>query len=267
MNKEKIKQTENQQYLKVVASSLFIVLVLLVGYFTYTYKENKKEGSSQTSITEEEMRFKEEYESLNGTIQSTGIPNKTISIREDNKVKYITTKEAVEIIKEGEGVIYFGFAACPWCRNAVPLLLEAAARNDLDRIYYVNVRPEDEISKDIRDEYKLDTNNKLQKEREGEPYYQNLLEVLNPILKEYELTGKNGKKVSVGEKRLSAPLVITCKNGSIINSHIGTLEEHKREANGSLRDLTPEEEKQVLEIYNNMIAVYLNDSCPLEASC
>lgn len=269
MNKENVAQIENKQYLKVIDSTLLIILLLVGGYFAYTYKENalREEKTSKISITEEEKQFKEEYESLNGTLRSTGIPNKTISIMEDNKVKYITSKEAVEIIKEGEGVIYFGFAACPWCRNAVPLLLEAAFENGLERLYYVNVRPEDKVEKDIRDSYKLDANNKLQKEREGDSSYQDLLKALDPVLNEYELTGKNGKPVLVGEKRLSAPLVITCKNGTIINSHTGTLEEHKREVNGSLRDLTTEEEKQILEIYSSMLAIYLKDSCTLDEVC
>ena len=43
------------------------------------------------------------------------------------------------------GVIYFGFPECPWCRNAVSVLLDAASETGIDKIYYMNNRDDRDI--------------------------------------------------------------------------------------------------------------------------
>ena len=78
-------------------------------------------------------------------------------LAKDKYVKYITIDEAATMLDSGSGIIYFGFSACPWSRNAVPVLLKAMQSSELDTIYYVNIRPEDKIDNDIRDFYILNS--------------------------------------------------------------------------------------------------------------
>ena len=259
----KKENRENRNYLKTAASALLIILLLVSAYFAYRFKENEqnKEKESTVFITEDEKKFKEEYESLNGTIRTNGETNKTISIKEDNKVEYVTLQKAVEIIKSGSGVIYFGFAACPWCRTAVPILLEAATVTDLDKIYYVNVRPNDISADDIRTAYTLNQNNVPKKIREGASGYNELLELLKDVLNDYTLTTDKGKKINLNEKTLGAPTIITVKNGTVLDAHKGTFANHKKDELGNLRDLTEEERKTLVDIYTKMLSTYIGDSC------
>lgn len=263
---EKKKSVENRNYLKAAASALCIILVLVGGYFAYVHNESieKKEKENLIHITEDEKKFKEEYESLNGTIRTNGETNKTISIKEENKIEYVSLEKAVDIIKNEGGVVYFGFAACPWCRTAVPILLEAASVTDLEKIYYVNIRPNDKVEDDLRTAYTLNQNDVPKKTREGASGYNELLDLLSEFLGNYTLQTAKGKKITLNEKSLGVPTVITAKNGVVIDSHTGTFADHKKDENGYLRDLTEEERKDLLTLYTNMISTYMGDSCSVD---
>ena len=69
-------------------------------------------------------KFKKEYEKLNGqTIGETNYKYPSVEISKDNAIKYASYDEVLELLKSGTGVIYLGYETCPWCRNAVPVLL------------------------------------------------------------------------------------------------------------------------------------------------
>ena len=46
------------------------------------------------------MKFKEEYESLNGTIGKSGKKTKSLSISEDNPIKYASYDEVLDVIEK-----------------------------------------------------------------------------------------------------------------------------------------------------------------------
>ena len=77
-------------------------------------------------------RFKLEYESLNGQKTDDGREYMEVNINNDNKIVYADYKTIFDVL-DGTGVIYFGFPECPWCRNAVPVLLEAAEESSIIR--------------------------------------------------------------------------------------------------------------------------------------
>jgi len=248
----RIVQTENS-YGRTIIAALLIIVVLIGGYLAVQYKKNHGDN---VVITADEKKFKNEYESLNGAEK-----NRKIDIMEDNNVKYISMDEAAKMLDSGSGVIYFGFAGCPWCRNAVPVLLNAAKSTELDTIYYVNVRPDSKKENDIRDEYTLDSRNKAKKTKDAkESYYQVLLALANN-LNDYVLKTDSGKKVNTGEKRLYAPTVVVVKKGVVIGFHEGTYAEHDMDKNGNLPDLTKDQEKDLLSVYTKMIAKYQDDNC------
>lgn len=249
----KIVQTENN-YGRTILAAVLIIVVLVGGYLAVQYKKNHGEGLYVQ--TADEKKFKDEYETLNGVEN-----NKTITIMKDNNIKYLTLKEAAKMLDSGTGVIYFGFAGCPWCRNAVPVLLDAMQSTELDTIYYVNIRPDSKKENDLRDEYTLDTRNKAKKTKDAdESYYEILLSLANE-LDDYVLTTDAGKKVNTGEKRLYAPTVVAVKNGVVVGFHQGTYEGHELDKDNHLADLTKEQEKELLNVYTKIISKYQDDNC------
>ena len=79
------------------------------------------------------LKFEEEYESL------TGEKYVKLDIPEDNPIVYADYDKLLEVIDNGTGIIYLGFPACPWCRSALPVLLDAAKENKVETIYYMNI--------------------------------------------------------------------------------------------------------------------------------
>ena len=260
--KTQIVQEENN-YNRTILAAVLILIIFVGGYLAIQYKKNGGFSKKNDYVaTEDEKRFKDEYESLNGTTRaSNGQKNKEISILDDNNIKYITIEEAFDIIDSGSGIIYFGFAACPWCRNAVPVLLNAMDSTSLDTIYYVNVRPDDDPQKDIRDTFTLNTKNKARKTKDAVDAYYKVLTALANELDPYILVSDDGKKVDTGEKRLGAPTVIAVLNGELIGFHQGTVEGHVKDSSGALRDLTEEETTTLLNTYSSMITKYLDSDC------
>lgn len=175
--------------------------VILVGVMTFgIYQYLKSDGE----------KFKAEYEALNNE-------NVNINISKNNPIKYVTLDEVFDIIQNKTGVIYFGFPGCPWCRNMIPVLFEAAKNNNIDTIYYFNPR---DIRKSDNEDY-----NKLK-------------EILNEYLSEDE----NGQKV------LYVPDVYFIKDGKIVGHHLGTVDSQE----DPTISLTEEEKNELLDIFNEL---------------
>ncbi|MDE5888552.1 MAG: hypothetical protein K2H20_00880 [Bacilli bacterium] len=259
--KTSIVQEENH-YGRTLLAAILIIIVVVGGYLAVEWKKNGGIKPKEKYVaTADEKAFKEEYESLNGTTRSNGQINKEISILEDNNIKYITVSEAATMLDSGSGIIYFGFSACPWCRNAVPVLLNAMNSSELDTIYYVNVRPDDDANKDIRDSFILDSRNKAKKSKDAEKAYYDILLALANELNDYVLKTDSGKTINIGEKRLSAPTVVAVKDGVVVGFHAGTVSNHVKDEDGKLRDLTKDEETELLNTYASIIGKYLNTDC------
>ena len=88
------------------------------------------------------INFKAEYEELNGKKVTDKLSYSTLEIDEDNPIKYSNFDEILDVIKNKTGVIYLGFPGCPWCRSALPVLLDAADENEIKTIYYMNILSE-----------------------------------------------------------------------------------------------------------------------------
>lgn len=255
-----IVQEENH-YGKTLLAGLIIIVALVGVFFAYKNKDNDNKDNNKVVLTADEKKFKEEYESLNGTTKSNGTTVTDVEIIKDNNIEYITIDEAADILDSGSGLIYFGFAACPWCRNAVPELLTAMSNSNLDKIYYVNVRPGDDAEQDIRDLYTLNDRNKARKTKDASQSYYDILLSLANELSDYVLVTEKGKKVNTGEKRLYAPTVVAVLNGEIVGFHEGTVDNHEKDENGDLRALTKAEKEKLRTEYTKIISSYLNDDC------
>ncbi len=179
---------------------LGILLLMIITMISLTGCEKSKEKTDA-------IKFKEEYESLNGTKSSSGKTIRTLSIPEDNPFIYATADEIVEKMDKKETfVVYFGFAKCPWCRSMLEQFIKSAKDNNIDKIYYVDVY-------DIRDLYELDKDNKPVEKESGTESYKTLIKTMADVLSDYILTMDSGEEVPTGEKRIYAPNVVAVVNG------------------------------------------------------
>lgn len=155
------------------------------------------------------LKFKEEYESLNGTRNENGKVIRNVTIDDNNPMKYATAADIVKMVQNKETfVVYFGFASCPWCRSVVTNLIQASLDLGIDTIYYVDVT-------DIRDTMKLGNDGEIVIENEGSNEYFQLLEMFDDVLSEYTLKNSDGEIVYTGEKRIFAPNIISVVNGNV----------------------------------------------------
>jgi thiol-disulfide isomerase/thioredoxin len=198
------------KYLKNPKIKPIIIALLLIFSLTtgIVYNSVNKEEVKQEK---DAITFKEEYEAFNGlTVEGTDKTYLSMDLPENNPMYYATYEE-VEQVLEGTGVIYLGYPQCPWCRNLVPTLIEAAKKVNVTKIYYINMYNERNI-------LSLNEEGEIITEKEGTEGYLSLVEKLNDILPVYE--GLNDDTI----KRIYVPFVIFVKNGKIIGTHSGTVE-------------------------------------------
>ena len=153
--------------------TILIIAAILVGIGCHLYGKDN-------------IRFKYSYEIINNEVLGN---NKKIKVKIpfDNKIKYMNNEELEEFLENGTGLVYFGYSTCPWCRNAVPVLIESARNNDIT-INYI----------DIKSVKLSDT----------------VYEILNDYLREDE----NGNKV------LAVPDVYVLEEGEILDHHLGCID-------------------------------------------
>lgn len=204
-------------------------------------------GCTEKGEKTDAMKFKEEYEKLNGQKQEKGVYS-TITIPEDNAIIYSNVGEILSLLENGTGIIYFGYPECPWCRSAIGPLLNSANMVGIDHIYYVN-------AKDMRDQKHLDENGNIVIDKKGTEEYEDLLKALDIVLPSYK-----GLKDDT-TKRLYVPSVVFVKEGQIVKYHEGTVES---QTDPNIL-LTEKEEKELVKIYSDAMHKVLGDVC--DESC
>ena len=164
-------------------------------------------------------KFKTEYESMNGEKSQSGKEYRTIKIDNDNPFVYSTAKEISEKIDKKETfIVYFGFKECPWCRSILEQLVKAAKDNNVEKIYYVDV-------KNIRDVKEVNKNGEVVTTTEGDKYYMELIEKMADVLDDYKLKNENDEEIETGEKRIYAPNVVAVSRGKAIQLETGISDE------------------------------------------
>lgn len=209
--------------------------------------------------SDDALKFKEEYEIINGkAIENTDKITRTISIDEDNPFVYKTPEDIVKAMKNNESfLVYFGFATCPWCRSVVPSLTKVAKDLEMDKIYYVDVL-------EIRSKLSIDKDSNITTEKEGTKEYYELLELMDNVLSDYILTNSDGNKVSMGEKRIYAPNVVSVVEGKAVKMETGISEKQI----DAYMEFTEEIEKDTYNKFKSLINIVKNkNTCELNEEC
>ena len=222
---------------------LYVLIVFLLVFIVYG-----------CAFEKDSVRFEKEYEGYNGKQISDNLKYMEVDIDDENPIVYATVDDIVELLKDGSGVIYFGYPECPWCRNAVPVLLDAAEEVGISKIYYMNM-------KDQRDELIVDDNGNIIAKDTGTADYKKLLTVLDEILDDYIIKDKDGNEYNTGEKRIYVPLVVFVKNGEIVGTHIDTV---PSQTNPFVK-LNDEQEDELEKIYAHLMMKTIDSVC--DSSC
>ncbi|HPW53162.1 MAG TPA: hypothetical protein PK631_02190 [Erysipelotrichaceae bacterium] len=197
-------------------------------------------GCKPDQIKTDNIRFKEEYESINGQENESGKTTTTIEIDENNSIKYIEQQEVIEALLNGTHVIYFGWPECSWCRRAIPVLIDVVNQYEGMRIYYFSIRQ-------AREDYENGVDSQLAE------LYKEVSRVL--LLSEVDFTSISEVDEN-GVLKIVASMLIFVKNGEIIGAHRRTVPSHF----DSYEEMTAEQIAELKEIYNNFLQQMVIDN-------
>lgn len=209
---------------KMIYSLIFVLLIVVIVLNVFTVKEQK--------ITQDEKKFRLEYEKYNGTKNLSGVRYLSVEIPEANGISYVSVKQVIKLLESGTGVIYFGYPQSTWSRHILPSLFEAREEVGIDTIYYYNAYAD-------RDEKRLDEDGVIQTIKEGTTEYYKILELLGDYADRYE--GLEDDSI----KRLYFPTIVFVKDGKIKDVHVSTVLSHQNEK----KNLTKKQKKELQDIY------------------
>ena len=224
----------------VVIFSIVVIGIILVSVLLFLRNDKPK-----INLTEDEIKFKDEYENLNGHEIVENYVLKTIDINIDNNVKYVSDDEILDLLTNGTNIIYFGWSDCNWCRSIVPTLVETIKENNIDTLYYYDF-------KSLRNNYENNSDEKKVK------LYEDILSIIDKDIE--SLFDENSTRS--GEKKILAPTVVFIKNGVFIGLHVKSVDSHLK----STDDLSETQINELKSIYDSFINE-LNANVCLDEGC
>lgn len=225
----------------VIIISLIVVISIMSLVLVFM-----KTDKPAINYTEEELKFKDEYEKLNGIEIAENYLLKSVDIDSDNNIKYISDKEIISKLTEGTNVIYFGWADCNWCRSIIPTLINTLKENDIDTLYYYDF-------KNLRTSYENDS------DKEKSEIYEKILNIIGEDI----TTVFAEESLRSGEKKILAPTVVFIKDGEYITSHVKSVESQIN----STDELTDTQIKELKNIYQTKINQIKFNVCDSNEGC
>lgn len=227
----------NKKLVKVLIV-ISVILTIILSTITIT----------TTKISKDERKFRIEYEKYNNSKNLFKEKYMNVNILERNNIKYIGSKEVINILKDGTGIIYLGYPQSSWCRSMIETFLDATTEKNVKTVYYFNAFA-------IRDEKMLNGEETATIKKGTDNYYK-ILELLKEKADVYE--GLNDDSI----KRIYFPTVLFIKDGKIVLKHTSTVSSQK---NGD-KKLTKKQQKELKKIYIDGINK-MNNSCKGKESC
>ena len=218
---------------------IFCILVIVIGIAMATVvikieqksnednadKENiNSESTSNITPTEDALRFKKEYEDVNGMIrEKDGMLFNNVDIPEQNPIQYINIDEFVDILNNKSGIVFLSSPTCPYCRASISSLLKAAKELKMTTIYYYDIS---------KDENETDSENEIQE------------------LKRYGIITENEE----GKNAWKIPQLLNIKDKKIVSSANGAMYELE---NGQTKydKLTQTQENDIYNIYKKVCRI------------
>jgi len=222
--------------------SLLLVLMSLVGC-------SQQPALPATDVPATDQSVKIAFEALNGQTTSNGQPYLDVQIPEDNLFVPINEEDALKLLESGTGVIIFEFPECPWCRNMMPVVNQAAKEMALDKLYTFNIREE-------RNQITLGDGGELEIVNEGTEFYRKVLELLGESASVYD--GLNDESI----RRIYAPTVFVIVDGAVVSSHVSTVDSQT----DPYTPLTEAQHQELLDIYKGMFEI-ISPVCLPDQGC
>ena len=86
-----------------------------------------------------------------------------------HKFVYAEPAEILDIIDGGDGVVFLGFPECPWCQQLAPIVQEAAQSENIDKIYYLNIKESRANNDEVYQKLVTKLQDYLPKDDDGNP--------------------------------------------------------------------------------------------------
>ncbi|MBP7213796.1 MAG: hypothetical protein KBA03_06150 [Anaerolineaceae bacterium] len=221
--------------------SLMLVLISLVAC-------TQQPTPPATDLPVSDQSVKNAFEALNGQTASNGQAYMEVHIPEDSLFVPINEEDALQLLESGTGVLIFEFPECPWCRNMMPVVDEAAKEMALSKLYTFNIREE-------RDQITLGDDG-LVVVNEGTEFYRKVLELLGENASIYD--GLNDASI----RRIYAPTVFVIENGIVTSSHVSTVDSQT----DPLVPLSEAQHQELLDIYKGMFEI-ISPVCLPDDAC
>lgn len=221
---------------KVLYIIIGICVLLVIGLCIFLVINHKEEVLSDAE------KFKQEFEQYNGlTYEDTNDKLIDVEIPNNNPFVYKTGKEIVEIMQSEDAYILFGYASCPLTRAAIEVLIETAKEENIDKIYYVDI-------KNMRDEYVPGEGIIPEQTKEGTEAYYEILNIFGSKLdKYYVASDDNFYLFDTGVTRLLSPTLVTVSKGKVISMHAELTDDYEENS-----ELTEEEKEELSKDYKDV---------------
>ena len=221
---------------KVLYIIIGICVLLVIGLCIFLVINHKEEVLSDAE------KFKQEFEQYNGlTYEDTNDKLIDVEIPNNNPFVYKTGKEIVEIMQSEDAYILFGYASCPLTRAAIEVLIETAKEENIDKIYYVDI-------KNMRDEYVPGEGIIPEQTKEGTEAYYEILNIFGSKLDKYYVASDDNFYVfDTGVTRLLSPTLVAVSKGKVISMHAELTDDYEENS-----ELTEEEKEELSKDYKDV---------------
>lgn len=223
---------------------IIISVIIVIGVLS-TVLFFIKTDAVKDVYTDDEIKFKNEYEKDNGVELTENYILKTLNIDSDNNVKYVSDDEIVKLLHNGTNVIYFGWSECNWCRTALPILLKTLKENNVDTLYYYNL-------KKLRDSYENE-------DEEKSKIYEEIIKVIGTDIN----TVFDENSTRANEKKVLVPTVVFIKDGNYVGLHFKTVDSQVN----STDELDEEEKQELSRKYQELIDKINTNVCTTDEGC
>ena len=194
---------------------LKIALTFVLGLSLLTACSSNKQEVKQNTQQENQN------EATSGLTVGTDMSDYNGFEVKENMFIETTAEDVLKILEDKKSaLVYFGFPACPWCEDIVPILNEAA-KNQNYPVLYVEARDKD-----------------------GNLNYSE--EIKAKLYDAFDYTLVENEN---GEKTMYFPYVVRIMDGVVVDAHIGTVDGHVAQE----RELTEDEIDGLRETFEVMI--------------